>query len=115
MIMRFVNPKDGYASSYLNNKVIVLNTILTEELLLEGLAREFNSKIQNMRKEMNLEVSDRIRIYYEPIGKIEEMMKKYKSYIENETLCLEFVKSESGQEVKINDLLVHLKIEKFNN
>ena len=51
MVMLFISPKEGYNSSYLNNKVIVINTELTKELLLEGLAREFNSKIQNMRKE----------------------------------------------------------------
>lgn len=112
MIMRFITPKEGYNSAYLNNKVIILNTDQNEELLLEGLAREFNSKIQNMRKETGLDVSDRIKIYYEPLSEIEKMISKYGEYIKEETLCLEFIKDTSGEETKLNELNVKIRIEK---
>ncbi len=113
MVIRFITPREGYNSAYLNNKVIILNTELNDELLLEGLAREFNSKIQNMRKEKELEVSDRIKIYLEENEEIDKMISKYGEYIKEETLCLEFVKDNSGEEVKINDLNVRIKIEKI--
>ena len=113
MVMLFVSPKEGYNSSYLNNKVIVINTELTKDLLLEGLAREFNSKIQNMRKEFGFEIADRIKIYYESIPEIEEMLSKYSDYIKEETLCLELIKDTSGEEVKIGDLTLRIKLEKI--
>ena len=112
MVMLFVTPKEGYNSSYLNNKVIVINTELTKDLLLEGLAREFNSKIQNMRKESGFEIADRIKIYYESIPEIEEMLSKYSDYIKDETLCLELIKDNSGEEVKVGDLTLKIKLEK---
>ena len=112
MVMLFVSPKEGYNSSYLNNKVIVINTELTKDLLLEGLAREFNSKIQNMRKESGFEIADRIKIYYESIPEIEEMLSKYSDYIKDETLCLELIKDDSGEEVKVGDLTLRIKLER---
>ena len=112
MVILFVSPKEGYNSSYLNNKVIVINTELTKDLLLEGLAREFNSKIQNMRKESGFELADRIKIYYESIPEIEEMLSKYSDYIKDETLCLELIKDDSGEEVKVGDLTLRIKLER---
>ena len=112
MVILFVSPKEGYNSSYLNNKVIVINTELTKDLLLEGLAREFNSKIQNMRKESGFEIADRIKIYYESIPEIEEMLSKYSDYIKDETLCLELIKDDSGEEVKVGDLTLRIKLER---
>ena len=114
MVLLFVSPKEGYNSSYLNNKVIVINTELTNDLLLEGLAREFNSKIQNMRKESGFEIADRIKIYYESIPEIEKMLDKYSDYIKDETLCLELIKDDSGEEVKVGDLTVKIKLEKVS-
>ena len=96
-----------------NNKVIVINTELNEDLLLEGLAREFNSKIQNMRKESGFEIADRIRIYYESIPEIEKMFEKYSDYIKEETLCLELIKDDSGEEIKVGDLTLKVKLERI--
>ena len=114
MVLLFVSPKEGYNSSYLNNKVIVMNTELTEDLLLEGLAREFNSKIQNMRKESGFEIADRIKIYYESIPEIEKMLEKYSNYIKDETLCLELIKDNVGEEIKVGDLTLKVRLEKAN-
>jgi isoleucyl-tRNA synthetase len=114
MVLLFVSPKEGYNSSYLNNKVIVMNTELTEDLLLEGLAREFNSKIQNMRKDSGFEIADRIKIYYESIPEIEKMLEKYSNYIKDETLCLELIKDNVGEEMKVGDLTLKVRLEKAN-
>ena len=114
MVMLFVSPKEGYNSSYLDNKVIVMNTELSQDLLLEGLAREFNSKIQNMRKESGFEIADRIKIHYESIPEIENMLEKYGNYIKDETLCLELIKDDSGEEVKVGDITIKIKLEKVS-
>ena len=54
--------KDGICVATDNAITIALETELTPELIREGYARELVSKIQNLRKETNLEVSDRIRV-----------------------------------------------------
>ena len=57
-------PKEGMAVSEHDGIVVALTTELNDDLITEGLAREFVNKIQNMRKEMNLEVTQRIRIAF---------------------------------------------------
>ncbi len=68
---------------------IALDTHLSEELILEGIAREFVNRIQNLRKEKGFEVSDRIRIEVDAQApaKILEALNCYKSYITSETLA----------------------------
>ena len=47
MVLISLKQKDGYASTSNNRTCVVLNTELTEELILEGLAREFVRKVQS--------------------------------------------------------------------
>jgi isoleucyl-tRNA synthetase len=68
--------------------VVGLDTQLTDDLITEGLAREFVNKIQNMRKEMDLEVTQRIRIAFSGDEAIGTATAKYRDYIETETLAL---------------------------
>ncbi|GIT06789.1 MAG: hypothetical protein CM1200mP30_04190 [Pseudomonadota bacterium] len=44
-----------------NLMTVALDTELSQDLIQEGFAREFVNKVQNMRKEMDLDVMDRIR------------------------------------------------------
>ena len=48
-----------------NSYTVAIDTRLNEALVAEGLAREFINRVQNMRKDANFDVSDRIRVYYE--------------------------------------------------
>jgi isoleucyl-tRNA synthetase len=65
----------GYVSSSDNGVTVVLDTNITEELLLEGVLREIVSKIQTMRKEAGFEVTDRINLYYTASGNAEKVLK----------------------------------------
>ena len=65
-----------------------------------------------MRKESGFEIADRIKIYYESIPEIESMLDKYSDYIKDETLCLELIKDDSGEEVKVGDLSLKIKLER---
>ena len=49
-----INSKDGFNASNEGNNFIILNTTLTEELINEGIVREFISKVQQIRKTNNL-------------------------------------------------------------
>ena len=102
--------KDG--NKVENDKDIIarLDTNLTDELKDEGLAREVVRNIQDARKKLNLEISDRIKI--EIIGEISEESKKY---ICNETLAsIEKIENEDFySEVKANGKNVCVRIKKF--
>ncbi len=81
-------PKEGLAVSAEGSLVIGLDTKLDEDLLTEGLAREFVHTIQNLRKEMDLEVTQRIRIGYQGDDAIGTAVSQYQEYIKSETLAL---------------------------
>jgi isoleucyl-tRNA synthetase len=68
---------------------VSLDTNLTPELIEEGLAREFVNRVQNMRKDADFEVSDRISIYVEGTENLKKAINKMKSYIMQETLAEE--------------------------
>ena len=68
---------------------VALDTELDEELLSEGLAREFVNRIQNMRKDSGLEVTDRIRIYYNGPERLVKALRKLAKYVMQETLAVD--------------------------
>jgi isoleucyl-tRNA synthetase len=80
---------------------IALDINLTNELKQEGIAREFINKIQNLRKESNFEVTDRIRIKIEKHDFYNESILNYKEYISNQTLAetLDLVEKLNGSQV----------------
>ena len=97
-IFIFREAKEG--SGALSNRFIsiVLDTVLTDDLLQEGLAREVVNRIQKTRKKMGLDVENRIHICYEAEGRLLESLKKYGGYIKGETLAKTFSKVESCQD-----------------
>jgi isoleucyl-tRNA synthetase len=74
---------------------IALDPAITEELRLEGLARELVNRIQRLRKESGLEVSDRIRLGVFGAGDVQRAVEEHGAYIAAETLATEV---ESGAE-----------------
>lgn len=70
-----------------NEITVALDTELTEELIDEGFAREFVSRVQNMRKDAGFEVTDRIEIYFESGATLRNSISKMKQYIQTETLA----------------------------
>lgn len=71
------------------NLTVALNLEITAELEKEGLAREFVNRIQNLRKESKLDVTDRIEIYYQAPVKIHQAAKELAEYIKTETLAVQ--------------------------
>ena len=107
-----ISSKDGFNVGVLNNVFIILNTTLTEDLILEGHAREFVSKIQNMRKLNDYEVSDRINIYYSG-DEFTKVIDKFSDYIKNETLALDIINKDlDEEELLVNGINVKVSIER---
>ncbi|TME55646.1 MAG: hypothetical protein E6I58_10035 [Chloroflexi bacterium] len=67
---------------------VQLDTEITEELKLEGLAREIVRLIQDRRKKTGLNVEDRIHICFEADGLLQRAIEKHADYIKNETLAV---------------------------
>jgi isoleucyl-tRNA synthetase len=93
---------------------VALDTKLTPELINEGLAREFVNRIQNLRKNSNLEVTDRITVSYNAPDNVVNAIESLSSYVKNETLANEiFCKEElNGEEFIIDEVKILVKIEK---
>lgn len=68
---------------------VAVDTALSEDLIQEGIAREFVNRVQNMRKEANFEVTDRITIGFTGSDDIKEAVVSMSDYIKKETLAEE--------------------------
>jgi isoleucyl-tRNA synthetase len=66
---------------------IALDTTLTPELLQEGLARDFNRLVQEQRKTLNLDISDRIAVSYFAPPRIADAIATHADYLRNELLA----------------------------
>ncbi len=66
---------------------VALDVTITEELAQEGIAREFVNRIQNLRKESGLELTDRIIVRIVANEKTDEAVINYKNYIATQTLA----------------------------
>ncbi|AGB04768.1 isoleucyl-tRNA synthetase [Aciduliprofundum sp. MAR08-339] len=64
---------------------VYLDTHVTRELRLEGLAREVVRRIQSMRKDMDLEYAQKIRTFYVADGELKDAIEMHRDYIMRET------------------------------
>ena len=108
-----ISSKEGFNVGSENNNFVILNTTLTEDLILEGLARECVSKVQQLRKSADFNIVDRINLYYSGDADFDKCILKFDSYIKDETLALSITKDDSLTDVfDLNGHDVKLKVEK---
>lgn len=93
-----ISSKEGFNVGMENKEFIILNTELTHELLLEGIAREFISKVQNMRKNEDFNISDRIVVTYNGDEMVREAVGTFIDLIKGEVLALELINSDIDSE-----------------
>ncbi len=79
--------REGLIVATEEDLTIALNCILTESLIHEGLARDFVNRVQNMRKDANFHVTDRIVIQYEGPEAVQQAITAQVEYIKDETLA----------------------------
>ncbi len=98
---------------------VALDITVTEELLHEGIAREFVNRIQNIRKDSGFEVTDKIRVVIEDLPSISAAVKKHSDYIASQTLALDISLAPSAsltspdfKEVDIEEEIVKVLVEK---
>jgi len=94
---------------------IALDIQLTPELISEGMARDVVHHIQNLRKEKDFEITDRIRIDIHPQSEsLRIALQEYKEYICRETLALDFTFNETstGTELRAGDHVFAVDIQR---
>ena len=109
--------KEGICVAAGEGITLALDTALTDDLVREGLARELVSRIQNMRKESGLDVSDRIRVSLTADPEVCAAADAFRSYISGETLavavnCTSAEVTDGADTADINGHKCRLAIEK---
>ena len=72
-----IKPREGFAVEVENDTFVVLDTDIDHELMLEGIARELVSKIQNLRKNAGFDVIDHINMILRCDDTVQEAVKKH--------------------------------------
>ena len=110
-----ISSKDGFKAMVVGNNFVILNTVITKELENEGLARETISKVQQLRKTMNFDITDRINMYIDATEEYKENIKDYLDMIKDETLTINvYDKDDIEDKVNINDYEVGFVLEKVS-
>ena len=107
--------KEGFVAEADNNVTVVLDTNLTEELVEEGFMLEVISKIQTMRKDINFEVMDHIKVSVTGNDKIAEIVQKNADAISVKVLADAIVYDANvanAKEWKVNGETVTIGVEK---
>lgn len=84
IIHRF--PKEGLTAATDGDITVALDETLTQDLIAEGIAREFISKVQSLRKKSNLDIMDHISIIVSTDTNTANCLNAHINLIKNETL-----------------------------
>ncbi|PJI08953.1 MULTISPECIES: isoleucine--tRNA ligase [Clostridium] len=105
---------EGFAFAGHGEIGIVLETTITPELKEEGYLREILSKVQNIRKESNFEVADKIKLYVSKNEKLMNVVKKFENTIKKETLSTDIIyeENEKASTYNINGEELNIFVEK---
>lgn len=103
----------GWLVSNEGNLTVALDVELTDELLNEGMARELINRIQNIRKEIGLEITDRINVTLSPDSKVEAALAGFADYIKAQVLADNVcIADNDGIAAEIEDLNINIKVAK---
>lgn len=108
-------PHEGYKVSEQGDCMVAVWTKLTDELIQEGLARELVRRIQNLRKEADFRIEEKIETYYQGDPELIKVMREHGTYISQETLSLDIVESDGPEgsysgsyQINGKDITLHL-------
>jgi isoleucyl-tRNA synthetase len=104
----------GWAVAAEGGVTVALDINITDDLKKEGIARDFVNRVQNLRKDMGLEVLDKINIEVERDGEfVTSALTFYKDYISTETQAIKLElkdKVNDGAEVDMDEFMLKVKI-----
>ena len=104
------SPKAGLVVASEGEVVVGLETALTPELVAEGNAREFVSRVQAMRKEADFEVTQRIKVSVSADAEFRAALESHVEYVKGETLALELSLSDGSGDMELNGHRVSIEV-----
>ena len=109
-----ITAKEGFDVEIDGNVFVILDTEITEDLKDEGYAREFISKIQNLRKDSGFEVTDRINISYDADADLAKSLDKFAEDIKKETLADKLEQTNLDvNPIELNDKEIKINLERL--
>jgi isoleucyl-tRNA synthetase len=107
-------PKAGMVVASEGDAIVGIETALTPALVQEGLAREFVSRVQNLRKEADFEVTQRIAVTVACDDEVRAAIEAFADYAKTETLCERLTfGTVDGDACDLNGHAVRVKVEKM--
>ena len=108
----------GWTIAQQGDVLVALDITLTDELKKEGVARDLVNRIQNLRKDSGLDVTDRIELYLVKNPSLQEAVSAFEEYIKSETLTdgiqwLE-VPEEEMSDLDIDEIKTKIGLKKVN-
>lgn len=95
------------------NLTVALEVELNDELRNEGMARELINRIQNLRKECGLEITDRVNVTISPSENINAAINAFADYIKGQVLADNIaIADNDGCEIDLDDITARIKVEK---
>ena len=103
----------GWLVANEGNLTVALEVELTDALRKEGMARELINRIQNLRKDSGLEITDRIVVTISDVDVLRDAVSEYGDYVAQQVLAenIEFAANE-GVEVDFDDFKANITIKK---
>ncbi len=92
-----VEAKAGFSAVHNKGYLAALDTELTPELELEGLAREVVRRVQDLRKQADLQVDDRVKVEYAASDRLGKAIELNRDYLMGETLAISLAASDQPQ------------------
>ncbi len=109
----------GWLIATMDNLTVALDVTITQELKEEGLARDLVNRIQNLRKDKDFEVTDKVRLKVETNGELGVAIQNNYSYICSETLAesldvVDQIDNNNKVEIELSDgIRTHVSIKRI--
>ncbi len=108
-------PKAGMVVASEGDVIVGIETALTPELVAEGLAREFISRVQSLRKDAGFEVTQRIALTVEGDTDLVAAVSTHQEYIKSETLCVKLAfEPVEGEALDLNGHAAKVEVTKMD-
>lgn len=104
----------GWLVASENGATVALDITISEELHREGMAREFVNRVQNLRKDIGLDLTDRIQVLFKADPAVQESVNHFNTYICGEVLAhsIQITTEDSEHVLDVYDYPVHIHIQK---
>ncbi|GGE61390.1 isoleucine--tRNA ligase [Priestia taiwanensis] len=105
--------KEGFASASNGDYTVTLDIVLTDELVQEGIAREFIRAVQEYRKQLNLPINMRVDIAIYANKDVQEVVTKYKGMLQENLLMRDLIMKEhvgEGKEINVGKYVTSIEL-----